>query len=52
MMKQFGVTSPRELDPKLRAVGTSMEREKRAFIEFVLARQWQGQQIKRDEEIT
>ena len=51
-MKQFGVTSPRELDPKLRAVGTSMEREKRAFIEFVLARQWQGQQIKHDEEIT
>ena len=51
-MKQFGVSSPRELDPKLRAVGTSVEREKRAFIEFMLAQQWQGQQIKRDDEIT
>jgi parvulin-like peptidyl-prolyl isomerase len=52
MMKQFGVSSPRELDPKLRAVGTSVDREKRNFIEFILARQWQGEQIKRNEEIT
>jgi hypothetical protein len=51
-MKQFAVSSPRELEPKLRAVGTSVEREKRAFIEFNLAGQWEGQQIKRNEEIT
>ena len=51
-MKQFGVATPGELDQKLRAVGTSVEREKRAFIEFVLARQWQREQIKHDDEIT
>ena len=33
-------------------MGTSVEREKRAFIEFMLAQQWRGQQIKRDDEIT
>lgn len=51
-LKQFQVSSPRELDPKLRAVGTSLEHEKRSFIEFILARQWQSEQIKRNEEIT
>ena len=33
-------------------MGTSVAREKQAFIEFVLARQWQREQIKHDDEIT
>ena len=52
MMKQVGVSSRRELDQKLRKLGTSLEREKRAFFERELARQWVRQQIKRDDEIT
>ena len=49
MMKKAGASTPRELDQKLRAMGTSLEREKRAFSERVLAQQWLHQQIKSDE---
>jgi hypothetical protein len=52
LMKQFKVSSVRELDQKLRALGTSIEREKRAFIEIELTQQWIGQHIKRNEETT
>ena len=33
LMKKAGVGTPREFDQKLRALGTSLEREKRAFVE-------------------
>lgn len=52
MMKKSGVSSAHEFDLKLRTLGTSLEREKRAFIERTLAEQWGRQQVKRDEEIT
>ncbi len=52
MLKKTEVNSPQELDRKLRQYGTSLEREKRAFIERSLAQQWAHQQVKRDEEIT
>jgi parvulin-like peptidyl-prolyl isomerase len=52
MMKKAGVGSRRELDQKLRSLGTSLEQEKRSSMELTLARQWMGQQIKRDEEVT
>lgn len=52
MMKKAGVSSAHEYDLKLRTLGTSLEREKRAYIERTLAEQWGRQQVKRDEEIT
>ena len=51
-MKKAGVGTPHEFDQKLRTLGTSLEREKRAFIERTLAQEWIRQQVKRDEEIT
>jgi hypothetical protein len=52
MLKRGGVETIKELDEKLRGMGTSLEREKRAYIERSLAQQWLRQQIKHDEEIT
>jgi parvulin-like peptidyl-prolyl isomerase len=52
MMKRVGVKSRRELDEKLKTLGTSVEIEKRSFFERELVRQWVHQQIKRDDEIT
>jgi len=52
LIKKSGLNSRRELDQKLRALGTSLEREKRAYVERILAQQWMRQQIKHDEEIT
>ncbi len=52
MMKKAGVSSAREFDQKLRTLGTSLDREKKAYVERTLAQQWVRQQIKRDEEIT
>ena len=52
MMRKAGANNAREFDQKLRLLGTSLEREKRAFIERALAQGWMSQQIKRDEEIT
>jgi hypothetical protein len=43
-IKETGVGSRRELDEELRRWGTSLEREKRAFIERVLVREWIAQQ--------
>ena len=45
MMKAEGVHSRRELDEKLRKLGTSLERKKRAFIEQTLAQSWAQRQI-------
>ncbi len=52
MMKSAGVSTRGEFDEKLRALGTSLEGEKRASIELMLAKEWRDHQIKRDEEIT
>ena len=52
MMKKAGVSTARDFDLKLRALGSSLEREKRAFIEATLAQEWGRKQVKRDEEIT
>ena len=52
MIKKAGVGSRHELDQKLRSLGTSLEQEKRASIELILAREWVGHQIKPDEEVT
>jgi len=52
IMKRTGAASRSELEAKLAAVGSSIERERRAFRERTLAQQWVRQQIKRDEEIT
>jgi len=52
MIEKAGVKTAREFDRKLRSLGTSLEREKRAFIERTLAQQWARQQVKRDDEIT
>jgi parvulin-like peptidyl-prolyl isomerase len=49
MMKLAGVNTPREFDKKLRAIGTSLEHEKRAFQERMLAYQWRLQQTKHDD---
>ena len=50
LMKKAGAGTLREFDQKLRALGTSLEREKRAFSERSLAQEWVRQQIKPDEE--
>jgi len=52
MMKKAGAGTAREFDQKLRALGTSLDREKKAYVERTLAQQWVRQQIKRDDEIT
>ncbi len=52
MIESAGVGSRHELDKKLRGYGTSLEREKRAFCERTLARQWVGEKVKRDDEIS
>ena len=52
LMKQEDVTNRRQLEAKLRSFCSSLEREKRMFMERELATQWVQQQIKRDEEIT
>lgn len=46
------VESRRELEAEYRRVGTTLEREKKRWLETELARQWMGQQIKFDEEVT
>jgi hypothetical protein len=52
MQKRSNVESAKELDQKLRSLGSSLEREKKTFIERTLAQQWVHQQIKPNEEIT
>lgn len=52
LIKKEGVANARELDQKLRKYGTSLEREKHAFIEMALAQEWGKQQVRRDDEIT
>lgn len=46
------VQTRQQLDEKYRMFGTSLEREKRAFMEMMLAQQWVQNQINRDFEIS
>jgi len=52
MMKRAKVSSRAELEARLKAMGTSLEREKRNFTHNTLAKQWVREQINFDEEIT
>jgi hypothetical protein len=52
LMKRMKVGSRHELDQKLRAMGTSLERQKHAFAERELVGEWVRQQIKHTEEVT
>jgi thiol-disulfide isomerase/thioredoxin len=52
MMKIAGVSTAHEFDEKLRALGSSLEHEKQAFAERMLAQQWVSQQTKPKEEAT
>lgn len=51
-LREARVTSRRELEAEYRRFGTTLEREKKQWIETELARQWMGQQIKFDQEVT
>ncbi len=51
-LKKLKLNSRRELEEKLAEWGTSLELEKRAFIEQTIARQWMGQQLSKGEEAT
>ena len=52
LMEQYQVETRAELDRKLRSLGTSLQRAKRAFVKGILAQQWVYQQLDRNEEIT
>ncbi len=52
LMKQLKVGSRGELDEKLRTMGTSLDRQKRAFMQRTLASEWVGQQLDFDKEVT
>ena len=50
-IKAAGCESRAELEAKLEKLGTSLEREKRTFVQSMLAQQWLQQQVKKDDEI-
>jgi parvulin-like peptidyl-prolyl isomerase len=52
VMGKEKVNSPADLDARLRQTGSSLDREKRAYIERQLSMGWIHQQIKSDEEVT
>lgn len=52
MIEEYGVSSRAELVEKVTEYGSSLELEKRLFGEQTLSRQWIGQQVKKDEEVT
>lgn len=52
LLKRENVPGRQELEWKLRAQGSSLEREKRIFMERVIAGQWRREQVKIDKEIT
>ena len=51
-IEKAGVASRAELDQKLHAIGSSLERTKRAFVQQMLARQWLYQQNTLDAEVS
>jgi len=52
MMKRAKVTNRRQLNEKMLVMGTSLERERRAYVERTLGKQWVHHQIDFDKEIT
>jgi hypothetical protein len=52
ILKRASLKSRGEWDAKLREMGSSVEREKRQFIDNTLGSQWMHQQIKTDKEVT
>jgi len=52
ILKRAKLNSRAEWDAKLREMGSSVEREKRQFIDNTLGNQWMHQQIKTDKEVT
>ncbi len=52
MLKQSGAVSRGDLELKLRTLGSSVEKMKKAFCEHELARQWVSEQIKPNNEVT
>ncbi len=52
IMKSMKADSRYELEQKLRALNSSLEQQKRAFVEQMIAHQWIKQQVKVDEEVT
>ncbi len=52
MMESMKTQTREQLDARLGALGSSLQRRKRAFIRGTLARTWMRQQINFDEEVT
>lgn len=52
IMKSMKVNSRQELEEKLRAWNSSIEQQKRVFIQQMIAHEWSKQQVKVDEEVT
>jgi len=51
LLKANSAASPQELDQKLRAKGSSLDRARRVYIEKKLMYGWIGQQVKSDEQV-
>lgn len=51
-LRRSKVSNRAELDGYLRSLGSSLEREKQAYVERVLTMQWVQQQVRRDREVT
>jgi len=51
-LKKLELNSRRELEEQLMKWGTSLEHEKRAFIEKAIAQQWVFEKLRKDEQIT
>ena len=52
LMKKIGAATRGELEEKLRAMGTSIDRERHAFFEKTLAQQWLQEKVRKEREIT
>ncbi len=52
IMKRLKAASRPEMEEKLRANGTTLDRERQAFLEMVLAKQWQQEKVKISKEIS
>lgn len=52
IMKSMKVNSRHELEEKLRSWNSSIEQQKRVFVQQMIAHEWTKQQVKVDEEVT
>jgi parvulin-like peptidyl-prolyl isomerase len=52
MVQRANVSSPQELDARLRSFGSSVEHQRRLFIDQMLAMQAKSQNVSRSEEVT